>query len=468
MNRSTTSEQVNLNKVTADHSNVIEKYNLNKYQRTLKSMRQTIFGKNKHLSSAKETEAKHFVDSDFWSTKRNNNLLSFLRIVAVLIIFLGSSTNVFSQSATINEFSRDVPIYAGLTEELVTVELTNPGIDFTVATIVFDLDTGIALVPGSVTNISGPTVIYTGTDLNNPVFSLTSFDSGETVRFSFRRNSNCDGRDFQYGGGTFSLSFEVFDNGVVVPIIGPISNTTTDQVIYATDQDVIASNSGPVCEGEELRLYADPSIQGATYFWTGPNGFSSTEEDPEIDGDSITLADAGEYRVVLSKDGCASIDTGVTTVVVNPAPTDPTPSSVPVCEGTDVQILAGAVGTPDSVIWDGPLNYSSTDLNPVLTNPTAARSGEYCLIAYYDGCPTNEVCALVTVISPDAPPIPTNSGPVCNGDSVQLFANALADTFIWNGPGGFSSDLQNPWVSPAIAGEYTLVLKTCWLRVRYR
>ena len=37
--------------------------------------------------------------------------------------------------------------------------------------------------------------------------------------------------------------------------------------------------------------------------------------------------------------------------------------------------MGGVVGTPDSVIWDGPLNYSSTSINPVLTSTVAIIVG---------------------------------------------------------------------------------------------
>ena len=286
---------------------------------------------------------------------------------------------------------------------------------------------------------------YTWSALDTAIIPIEALDD-TTVLNAVLNYPNQTGADIV---GRFVLTTSLGGDGCIL--------TDTVAVTIYPEPEVTPSYNDPVCAEETIYLDAN-ALQGATYFWTGPNGFTSTEEDPEIANASV--ADTGDYCVVMiTAEGCVSSPACINVSITTPIDPVPTNSS-PVCEGTDVQILAGAVGTPDSVIWDGPLNYSSTDLNPVLTNPTAARSGEYCLIAYYDGCPTNEVCTVITVISPDAPPIPTNSGPVCNGDSVQLFANALADTFIWNGPGGFSSDLQNPWVSPAIAGEYTLVLKS--------
>ena len=44
------------------------------------------------------------------------------------------------------------------------------------------------------------------------------------------------------------------------------------------------------------------SIPGATYNWTGPNGFMATTNDPVLTG--VTPMDAGEYFIEVSKDGC--------------------------------------------------------------------------------------------------------------------------------------------------------------------
>ena len=50
-----------------------------------------------------------------------------------------------------------------------------------------------------------------------------------------------------------------------------------------------------------------------------------------------------------------------------------------------------------------------------------------------------------------------NNGPVCPGGSVTLQENGGdASVWSWTGPGGFTSTLQNPEVSPALPGIYTV------------
>ncbi len=62
----------------------------------------------------------------------------------------------------------------------------------------------------------------------------------------------------------------------------------------------IASNE-PLCPGEELRLLAS-SFTNATYRWTGPDGFTSTLQNPIIG--NVTASNRGEYQVTVISGGC--------------------------------------------------------------------------------------------------------------------------------------------------------------------
>ncbi|MBX3100908.1 MAG: hypothetical protein KF690_00210 [Bacteroidetes bacterium] len=76
---------------------------------------------------------------------------------------------------------------------------------------------------------------------------------------------------------------------------------------------VPASNS-PVCEGAAINLTATP-VTGATYVWSGPDGFSSTLQNPALTG---TLAKAGTYRLRTWLLGCYSTEQTVE-VTITPA-----------------------------------------------------------------------------------------------------------------------------------------------------
>lgn len=75
-----------------------------------------------------------------------------------------------------------------------------------------------------------------------------------------------------------------------------------------------ASSNGPVDEGSVLMLAAS-SISGASYVWTGPNGFSSTDQNPTV-SEAATLSMSGLYEVSVMVNGCES-PSAIVSVVVN-------------------------------------------------------------------------------------------------------------------------------------------------------
>ncbi|MFN3850520.1 MAG: 3-coathanger stack domain-containing protein [Spirosomataceae bacterium] len=86
--------------------------------------------------------------------------------------------------------------------------------------------------------------------------------------------------------------------------------TATTSVTSSNNLTVTASNSGPYQVGNTIEL----SASGATsYFWTGPNGFTSTVQNPTI---AATLViNQGIYTVTGTSGGCSASAT--TNVIVN-------------------------------------------------------------------------------------------------------------------------------------------------------
>ena len=71
-------------------------------------------------------------------------------------------------------------------------------------------------------------------------------------------------------------------------------------------------NGGPYAVGATVSLTAS-SVPGATFLWTGPNGFTSTEQNPTIS--NATTETAGLYSVTAASGGCTS-PAATTTVAV--------------------------------------------------------------------------------------------------------------------------------------------------------
>lgn len=97
--------------------------------------------------------------------------------------------------------------------------------------------------------------------------------------------------------------------------------TLDDMVIYhrelsASEVSILynsadgAGSNSPVCAGAALNLTAT-TIAGATYIWTGPNGFTSTLQNPTI---NYTAAYAGTYSVQVTAPGCGVASTAYTNI----------------------------------------------------------------------------------------------------------------------------------------------------------
>src|SRR5207302_1080877 len=144
-------------------------------------------------------------------------------------------------------------------------------------------------------------------------------------------------------------------------IVGGCSSAagTTSIVIVAKPATPAASNGGPYCEGSTIAL-STPTVSGAAYAWTGPNGFTSALQNPTRA--NAAIADAGTYSVTLFN-GCTSTP-GSTTVAVNPIPATPTTSNGgPYCVGGTISLSTPAVATA-TYAWSGPNGFTSSQQNP--------------------------------------------------------------------------------------------------------
>jgi len=77
---------------------------------------------------------------------------------------------------------------------------------------------------------------------------------------------------------------------------------------------IIATCNSPVCERSSIFLNTQ-SVSGNIYFWTGPNGYSSSDQNVEII--SASLLDAGTYSLIVSNNGCNSLSSSVIIAITN-------------------------------------------------------------------------------------------------------------------------------------------------------
>lgn len=135
---------------------------------------------------------------------------------------------------------------------------------------------------------SGQTVVYIGT---NTSFTNSSLTTGTT---------------YYYRIYTFDKAFNYSAAAGGTAVSGrPCAPTPT------------VTSDSPICAGATLYL-TNSTLSGATYAWTGPDGFTSSAQNPTVV--AATTAASGTYSVTATVSGCTSAP-GATTVTVNALPT---------------------------------------------------------------------------------------------------------------------------------------------------
>ncbi len=211
-----------------------------------------------------------------------------------------------------------------------------------------------------------------------------------------------------------------------------------------------ARSDGPVCNQDTLRLFAD-TVTNATYYWTGPNGFTDSLQNPVIV--NVGVVDAGMYVVEVSLANCPPMLDSLA-VVVNAIPdTFSGANNGPLCTGEALQLFADTVANA-TYRWTGPNGFSDSRQNPVITSVSANDAGLYVVEVSLGDCPaTLDSTEVVINRVPETFSV-TNNGPLCIGNELRLFADTVANaTYHWTGPNGFSDSRQNPVITSVSAND---------------
>ena len=261
--------------------------------------------------------------------------------------------------------------------------------------------------------------------------------------------------DASYPGvGTFTYTVTVTDdNGC--------TGTASVEVTINGTPSVTAGGSTSVCDEENITLTATGLAGSAAitgYAWSGPNGFTSTVEDPTILSTDAAFPGPGSHTynvTVTDANGCTDEASVLITVGTNPSVTA---TSTPAICG-DAPIVLDATGTAGSVgitdyAWSGPNGFTSALQDPTINPgsgayPSAGIHTYTVTVTDANGCTGTatvdvEVWATPTVVA-------ASSGSVCSDTSIDLDATGTAGTGVitgynWTGPNGFVSSAEDPTI----------------------
>ena len=220
----------------------------------------------------------------------------------------------------------------------------------------------------------------------------------------------------------------------------------------------LTANPNPICAGATTTISVTNSQPGFNYnVYTSSTGGTPIGTAPL----SVSPVNTTTYYIEVqsqSNTSCVTSTRTPITITVNPSPTlvvNVNPN--PLCSGNTLTL---SVSGASSYTWTGPSGFTSNASNTTITNISLSNAGTYSVTGEDLGCSST------SVVNVSVHPIPTptimSNSPICEGQSINLSAlpNSMS-SYLWQGPSGFSSSLQNPTILPATlsnSGVYTLTV----------
>jgi len=225
------------------------------------------------------------------------------------------------------------------------------------------------------------------------------------------------------------------------------TETATAEVTANTNVPDLSANGGTIsCATTSVQLMSNSTVAGVTYAWTGPNGFTSTDEDPMVTA-------VGMYNLVITAaNGCTSTASVMVTGDFA-APNASAQGATLDCNSSQVLLMGNSTTGSVTFSWLGPNGFTSN-----LQNPQVSDIGTYTLtVMAQNGCTSTATAEVLA--DDDLPQISGTGGTIdCNNSSVQLMGSSTTAnvTISWTGPNGFTSNDMNPTVTEP--GTYVLTV----------
>ncbi len=232
------------------------------------------------------------------------------------------------------------------------------------------------------------------------------------------------------------------------------STTTVVESIIPPANVSAGSTATLNCAVTSIGLIGSSSAANVGYSWIGPNGFSSSNQNP------TGVSSPGMYTLVVTNplNGCS--DTAVTLVTQNISPplnVSAASTNTLTCSTTTVGLIASSSTSNVSYNWSGPGSFTSPLQNPIgITIP-----GTYTLTVTD---PVNNCTSTTTatVLQNNTAPGGIISPPeiltcLVNSIGFTISFSSASNNYSWVGPAGYSSLLQNP-TGISIPGTSTLTV----------
>ncbi len=218
------------------------------------------------------------------------------------------------------------------------------------------------------------------------------------------------------------------------------------------------------CTSSSITLESSTGVVSPTYQWQVSTNSGSTWSNVSSNGTSANYSAtaAGQYRVVITKNGC-STNSNVTTVLAAPSSSA---SSTAICQGGSSTFTVDATGyTSPTYQWQVSTNsggsWSNVASNGTSQNYSASSAGQYRVIVTGTNL-TGTTCPItLTVNALPAVTMVNSAVSICSGQTGTLSSTTSESSisYQWKKAGVNIAGATSSSYSSTEAGTYTLVAK---------
>ena len=215
-----------------------------------------------------------------------------------------------------------------------------------------------------------------------------------------------------------------------------------------TNCDLIApiSSNAPLCEGDTLMLTCTNPQSGATYHWSGPNGWTATTTVPTVSIPNVSASNSGTYSLQLTGVG-VTVDPAHIDVLITANPQVTLTASVDtICRGSNTTLQVSGAST---------YTWSPTVPSNRIVSPTTTTT--YTVTGTTGSCVATASHTIVVHQRPTVSisTIPANAT-VCKGDTAVLHATG-ALSYQWRQGNDVFAEGDSVRVAPQTTTTYRVV-----------
>lgn len=296
--------------------------------------------------------------------------------------------------------------------------------------------------PDKVLSCSLPTVQLQGTGSSGPQFTYLwiATNGGNIVSGAATLTPTVN------APGTYTLRVTNNENGCTAVGVAVV----TAQTLPPSANAVGGTYS---CTQPTVTLQATTNAASPTFTWNGPNGYSSTQQNPVVSA-------GGTYTVVV-KDSITGCTNTASAVVVDNTQTPGATASgdTLTCVVSNVVLSGGTPASNPTFAWTGPNGFTSASQNPSVTT-----AGNYILtVTGTNGCTSTATAVVALSNTPPGATVAATGNLNCNNASINLVAGSSAPSGIlshtWTNPNSTTVTTgTNPVLNVNLPGAYSVLI----------